>query len=106
MTSIVPTSNTFQPASFGHIAGGYDAQYYSYLWSVIYASDMYHEKFKGNLFNAKIGREYKNNILKKGGVLTGDKLFKNFVGRKVDITNFLISKDLYDEENLYILTSE
>jgi thimet oligopeptidase len=106
MTSIVPTSNTFQPASFGHIAGGYDAQYYSYLWSVIYASDMYHEKFKGNLFNAKIGREYKNNVLKKGGVLTGDKLFKNFVGRKVDITNFLISKELIDEENLYVLTSE
>jgi thimet oligopeptidase len=106
MTSIIPTSNTFQPASFGHIAGGYDAQYYSYLWSIIYASDMFYEKFKGNLFNAKIGKEYKNNVLKKGGVLTGDKLFKNFVGRKVDITHFLISKELIDEENLYVLTSE
>lgn len=42
--------------SVGHFAGGYDAQYYGYLYSLVFAYDMYETVFKADPLSPVAGR--------------------------------------------------
>lgn len=53
--------------SFGHLMGGYASGYYGYLWSNVFAADVFFTKFAQDPLNVKNGMDYRNKILARGG---------------------------------------
>ncbi len=76
------------PAGFGHLMG-YDAGYYGYLWSKVFATDMFTRFEKEGLLNAKTGMAYRQSILERGSSEDEVKLVERFLGRKVNDKAFL-----------------
>ncbi|KAK6521953.1 hypothetical protein TWF281_002526 [Arthrobotrys megalospora] len=68
--------------TFGHLMGGYDAGYYGYLWSLVFASDMYFTGFKKNPMDPEKGRRYRHEVLEKGGSRDEMESLKAFLGRE------------------------
>ena len=92
------TKGTIPQASFGHIMGGYDAGYYGYLWSEVIAEDFFGEFKKNGIFNPETGLKFRREILEKGGTIDEEKMVENFLGRPADITPFLQSIGLNQED--------
>lgn len=85
-----PCGSGLSLASWGHLAGGYDAQYYSYIWSRVIAADLYSRFVEsGNPLNPDVGLEYRQKILEPGGSLDGDQMVQNYLGREMKINAFL-----------------
>ncbi len=74
--------------SFGHIIGGYDSGYYGYLWSKVYAIDLFSE-FKGKELDKKLGLDLRNKILAVGGTKSGYAMLEDFLGREPNINAFI-----------------
>ena len=74
--------------NFGHLAD-YSACYYSYLWSQVYAVDIFCEiKKKDALLDCAVGKAYIDCIIGKGGSIKPIDMVTNFLGRDVDYTKF------------------
>ncbi|KAJ7644086.1 metallopeptidase MepB [Roridomyces roridus] len=79
--------------SFGHISGGYDAGYYGYLYSLVFAADMYSTVFKGDPLDPARGKLYRDKILKYGGSREELDSLKDFLGRDPNSDAFM--KELF-----------
>jgi thimet oligopeptidase len=71
------------PAGFSHVAGGYAASYYGYLWSEVIAADL-RTAFGKNKLSAQVGMRYRQIVLGNGGQLPPDELVKTFLGRETN----------------------
>jgi thimet oligopeptidase len=68
-------------ASFGHLMSGYDAGYYGYLWSRVYAQDMFTVFQKGGLESPIVGARYRKDILEPARLEEPDVEVQAFLGR-------------------------
>ena len=85
---IPPIEGGHEPATIGHFMGGYDAGYYSYLWSNVYALNIYERFRKDGLSNQKTGRDYKHWILEQGNMQDGSVLLRGFLGHEPGMEPF------------------
>jgi thimet oligopeptidase len=88
LTPLPGVPGTIPEAGFGHLMGGYDAGYYGYLWSLVYAQDMFSVFEKGGLESPVVGMRYRKDILERGGLVEPDVLLHDFLGREVQYEPF------------------
>jgi metallopeptidase MepB len=69
-------------------SGDYDAGYYSYLFSQVFADDIFHTLFERDPMNPVAGLRYRRIVLEKGGSENGLKLLEDLLGRKPDVLAF------------------
>ena len=68
--------------------GGYDAGYYGYLWSKVYAQDMFTAFRQGGLEDPATGSRYRTDILEPARELEPDQEVANFLGRPMSPVAF------------------
>ena len=72
--------NTHWQSSFGHL-DGYSAVYYTYMWSLVIAKDLFSQFDKSNLMAPGVARRYRDAVLSPGGSKPATKLVESFLNR-------------------------
>jgi thimet oligopeptidase len=67
-------------ANFGHL-GGYSSAYYTYMWSLVIAKDLFSAFDKYDLFAPEVAGRYRDRILARGGEKDAADLVADFLGR-------------------------
>ena len=67
-------------ASFGHLAG-YTSAYYTYMWSLVIAKDLFSAFDPADLFAEQVAHRYRDEILAPGGSADAADLVADFLGR-------------------------
>ena len=80
-------------AGFTHLMSGYAAGYYSYLWSKVYAQDMFTAFQSGGLESADVGARYRHEILEPARELEPDAEVHAFLGRDMSPKAFYAEFD-------------
>ncbi|MFG5408414.1 M3 family metallopeptidase [Piscinibacter sakaiensis] len=86
-TPIGHAEGTMLPASFGHLAGGYAAGYYGYLWSLVVAMDL-RTAFAKDRLDPAVGLRYRQRVLSQGSQRPPEQLLRDFLGRETDAKAF------------------
>ncbi|KAK2025648.1 metallopeptidase MepB [Colletotrichum zoysiae] len=74
--------------NWGFLMDEYDAGFYGYFFSKVYAQDIFSTVFKGSPMSEEAGRRYRYGVLEKGGSQPELKTFEDFLGRDVRMEPF------------------
>ncbi|MGN6413480.1 M3 family metallopeptidase [Flexivirga sp.] len=66
--------------AFGHL-DGYSSGYYTYMWSLVIAKDMFSAFDPTDLYNAEVAGRYRDKVLVPGGSKDAADLVADFLGR-------------------------
>jgi thimet oligopeptidase len=78
---------TAMQANFGHL-NGYSAIYYTYMWSLVIAQDLFSRFPEGDLLDTAVARRYRDRILAPGGTKDAAILVRDFLGRDYNFDAF------------------
>ena len=81
---------THMIASFGHLSG-YAANYYGYLWSRVFAQDLFSVFLKNGVMDPKTGLRYRKYILEVAGSEEEMDMLRHFLGREPNADAFMKS---------------
>lgn len=74
-------ADTHFQTAFGHL-DGYSAVYYTYMWSLVIAKDLFSQFDRSNMLTAgAAARRYRDKVLARGGSAPATVLVQDFLGR-------------------------
>ena len=80
-TPIPAVEGTHMQTAFGHL-DGYSAIYYTYMWSLVIAKDLFSKFDSNDLLAPAVARHYRKSVLEQGGAKPAETLVEDFLGRK------------------------
>ena len=83
-----PVPETYFQSAFGHLTG-YQAGYYGYQWSLVYACDMFQRFKELGMLSPDAGMYYRRKILSRGGTTDGMDLVRDYLGREPTMDAYL-----------------
>ncbi len=78
----------YYQASFGHLVG-YEAAYYGYQWSLVYAQDMFQKFEELGILSPQAGAYYREKVLARGGTMDEFDMLRDYLGREPKLDAFL-----------------
>lgn len=87
VTEYKPQPGNLFPAAFGHLIG-YNGAYYGYLWSLVYAQDMFQRFKELGLLSPSTGAYYRSKVLAKGGSEDAMDMLHDYLGRAPSMAAF------------------
>lgn len=82
--------DTHFEAGFGHL-NGYAAGYYSYLWALVFADDMFSVFEQNGVMDQNTGLKLRKIVLERGSTIDEMEIVKEFLGREPNEKAFLKS---------------
>jgi thimet oligopeptidase len=84
---LVPFEGTHFYAGFGHL-DGYTSGYYTYMWSLVIAKDLFSAFDDDDLFEPEVAARYRDRVLVPGGRKDAADLVEDFLGRPFGFESF------------------
>ncbi len=81
---IEPLPESTSPSNFGHIVHGYEAGYYTYMWTLLIAYDVAGHLQSGSGWSLKKLKEFRIRFLEAGNSLNIIETLEHLLGRKIN----------------------